>query len=206
MTCFAYGTALFRRPFVSLVLVCLGLFGLSGCESTGAKVDKAPAAVEDRSISAAEMAEMDAAREREAAEAEAEAEAARTRGISDAQGFTGSPLEDPMSPLSTRVFYFEYDSFEVRPEYRSAVQAHAEYLASNPTLSVTLEGHADERGTREYNLALGEKRALELRRQMVLLGANANQIRTFSYGEEKPLAEGSDEQAYGRNRRVELVY
>jgi peptidoglycan-associated lipoprotein len=202
MTGFASGTALFRRPFVSLVLVCLGLIGLSGCETTGDTVDKAPAAVEDRSISAAEMAEMDAAREREAAEAEA----ARTRGISDAQGFEGSPLEDPMSPLSTQVFYFEYDSFEVRPEYRSAVQAHAEYLASNPTLSVTLEGHADERGTREYNLALGEKRALELRRQMVLLGANANQIRTFSYGEEKPLAEGSDEQAYARNRRVELVY
>lgn len=194
------GPALFRSTFCTLMFAAsLGL-GLSGCESGGGTVADTPAAVEERSISAAEMAEMDAARAREAEEA------ARTSGIGDARGFGGSPLDDPMSPLSTRIIYFEYDSFEVRPEYRSALVAHAEYLAANPTLNVTVEGHADERGTREYNLALGEKRALEVRRQLVLLGASAMQVRTFSYGEEKPLMEGSDDQAYGQNRRVELVY
>lgn len=194
------GPALFRTTFCTLIIAALLGLGLSGCGSSGGTTQSSPAAIEDRSISEAEMAEMDALR---ALEAE---EAARTSGINDTRGFAGSPLDDPMSPLSTRVIYFEYDSFEVRPEYRSALVAHAEYLAANPTLNVTLNGHADERGTREYNLALGEKRALEVRRQLVLLGASALQIRTFSYGEEKPIVEGDTEEAYALNRRVELVY
>jgi peptidoglycan-associated lipoprotein len=86
------------------------------------------------------------------------------------------------------------------------VDAHATYLASHPGTTITLEGHADERGSREYNLALGERRALALRRQLVLLGATAGQIRTVSYGEERPVAEGHDEQSYSLNRRAEILY
>jgi len=86
------------------------------------------------------------------------------------------------------------------------VQAHAGYLAANPGTEITVEGHADERGTPEYNLALGERRAMALRKQLVLLGATAGQIRTVSYGEERPAVEGSDESAYAMNRRVEIVY
>ena len=182
----------------SRILISLLVGGLlAGCESLGGGEDEesqAPVAVEDRGISAEEMAEMDAQAE------------ARTQGIEEAETFQGSALDDPSSPLSTRIIYFEYDSFQVAPEYRSVLQAHAGYLAENPNLVVTLEGHADERGSREYNLALGEKRALEVRRQAVLLGANATQVRTFSYGEEKPLVEGQDDRAYAENRRVEIVY
>jgi len=183
------------RTALRVVLPIVALMALAGCESLGSGSEaevQDPVAVEDRGISADEMAEMDAQ--------------ARTQGVPDTSGFEGSPLDDPASPLSTRVIFFEYDSFEVKPEYRDVLKAHADYLSAHPNLVVTLEGHADERGSREYNLALGEKRALEVRRQAVLLGANATQVRTFSYGEEKPLVEGQDEQSYARNRRVEIVY
>lgn len=132
--------------------------------------------------------------------------AARAHGVTGAEGFRGSALDDPDSPLSIRVIYFEFDSDEVKPEYRSAVEAHAAYLAANSNTLVTLEGHADERGSREYNLALGERRAMAVRRQMVLLGASAGQVRTVSYGEERPVAFGHDEGSYALNRRVEIIY
>ena len=117
-----------------------------------------------------------------------------------------SALDDPQSPLSVRVIYFEYDSSEIRPEYRQAIEAHAAYLAANPSTNITLEGHADERGSREYNLALGERRADSVKRQMNLLGASTNQIRTVSYGEERPAIDGHDETAWSENRRVEILY
>ena len=117
-----------------------------------------------------------------------------------------SALDDPNSPLATRVIYFEYDSSEVLPQYRKVVEAHAAYLASNPNTIITLEGHADERGSREYNLALGERRAQTVKSQMTLLGAKDGQIRTVSYGEERPALEGHDENAWSKNRRVEIRY
>lgn len=117
-----------------------------------------------------------------------------------------SALDDPNSPLATRIIYFEFDSSEVLPQYRSVVEAHARYLAGNPGTIVTLEGHADERGSREYNLALGERRANAIKSQMTLLGAGDNQIKTVSYGEERPALEGHDEAAWSKNRRVEYRY
>lgn len=117
-----------------------------------------------------------------------------------------SALDDPNSPLAVRVIYFEYDSSEVLPQYRSVVEAHAAYLAGNPNVVVTLEGHADERGSREYNLALGERRAYAVKSQMTLLGAGDNQIKIVSYGEERPALEGHDDNAWSKNRRVELRY
>ena len=105
-----------------------------------------------------------------------------------------------------RVIYFDYDSANIRADFNDSVAAHAAYLAANPTTTVTVEGHGDERGSREYNLALGERRSLAVRKQLVLLGASAGQIKTVSYGEERPAVDGHDEAAYEKNRRAELVY
>lgn len=115
-------------------------------------------------------------------------------------------LDDPSSHLSVRIIYFAYDSSDIRPEFRPAIEAHAAYLAANPGTSITLEGHTDERGSREYNLALGERRANAVKRQLTLLGASAGQIRTVSYGEERPEVDGHDESAWSQNRRVYILY
>jgi peptidoglycan-associated lipoprotein len=120
--------------------------------------------------------------------------------------FTGDPLDDPGSLLSKRVVYFDFDSSSIREDSRAIIEAHARYLASKPGASVVLEGHADERGTREYNIALGERRANSVRQLMVLNGVASGQIQTVSYGEERPVATGHSETAWNLNRRVEIVY
>jgi len=182
------------RWCLALGLVAAGVI-LAGCEST-AERDAGAAAVEDRGAPATETG----------GDASGRDTGVETRGVGEAGGFQGSPLEDPESPLAERVLYFEYDSSEVREQYRPVVQAHARYLSSHPGTAITLEGHADERGSREYNLGLGERRANAVRRQLVLLGASAGQIRTVSYGEERPAVEGHDEAAWSQNRRVEIIY
>ncbi|MCL4315464.1 MAG: peptidoglycan-associated lipoprotein Pal [Gammaproteobacteria bacterium] len=138
--------------------------------------------------------------------AESGLEGGVTQGIAEGGAFTGSELDDPSSPLAKRLVYFELDSSEVRSEFRPTVSAHARYLSQNPGAAVTLEGHADERGSREYNLALGERRANAVRALLMAEGAASAQIQTVSYGEEKPVAAGHDENAWGQNRRVEIVY
>jgi len=116
------------------------------------------------------------------------------------------PLDDPASLLAKRVVYFDFDKSEIRDEFRDVIQAHAEYLSSNSDVSITLEGHADERGTREYNIALGERRANAVQRMLTLQGAAASQVRVVSYGEERPAALGHDEDAWSLNRRAEFIY
>lgn len=105
-----------------------------------------------------------------------------------------------------RVLYFDFDSSDVRTEDQALVAAHARVLAANPSLRVRLEGHTDERGTREYNIGLAERRAQSVRRALALQGASEAQLATVSYGEERPAAAGDDESAFAQNRRVELVY
>lgn len=105
-----------------------------------------------------------------------------------------------------RVIYFDYDSFTVRSEFQSAVDAHSRFLTSNTARKIAIEGHTDERGGREYNLALGQKRAEAVRRSMTLLGVAESQIEAVSLGEEKPAQTGSTEEAYARNRRAEVNY
>ena len=105
-----------------------------------------------------------------------------------------------------RVIYFDYDSFTVRSEFQSAVDAHSRFLTSNKARKIAIEGHTDERGGREYNLALGQKRAEAVRRSMTLLGVAESQIEAVSLGEEKPAQTGSTEEAYARNRRAEVNY
>jgi peptidoglycan-associated lipoprotein len=128
-------------------------------------------------------------------------------GSGGAYGGAGDPaLNDPSSPLSKRVIYFGYDSSEVLPEYVSVVNAHAAYLASHPNVTVTLEGHCDERGSPEYNIALGEQRARSIANAMRFQGASDSQMQIVSFGEEKPAELGYGESAWAKNRRVEIVY
>ena len=133
-------------------------------------------------------------------------DSAQTYGAEDDSGSTFSQLDDPQSPLSVRIIYFEYDSTQISSDYRSAIEAHSLYLQQNPNTYITLEGHADERGSREYNLALGESRAKAVKQQMLLLGATSNQIRLVSYGEERPANDGHDDMSWQQNRRVEILY
>ncbi len=104
------------------------------------------------------------------------------------------------------VIYFDFDQSELRPEYTDLLARHATHLANNPGTSARLEGHADERGSREYNIGLGERRSQTVRRMLLIQGASANQISTVSFGEERPAAVGSDEESYSLNRRVEIKY
>ena len=104
------------------------------------------------------------------------------------------------------VIYFDFDSSEVRPQDTDTVTGHAQQLAERGNLSVRLEGHADERGSREYNIGLGERRAQAVRRLLLIQGARASQISTVSFGEERPAVDGSNESAYAMNRRVEITY
>jgi len=113
---------------------------------------------------------------------------------------------DPSAGELGTIIYFEFDSSEVRPEDTEMVTRHATQLAENPAGRVRLEGHADERGSREYNIGLGERRAQAVRRLLLVQGATADQISTVSFGEERPAAEGSTEEAYAENRRVEIRY
>ena len=109
-------------------------------------------------------------------------------------------------PLSRLVIYFEFDRSEIRSDFNDMLSAHGAFLSENGNQQVRLEGHADERGSREYNIGLGEQRAQAVRRVLMLQGASAGQVGTVSYGEERPAALGSDENSYSLNRRVELVY
>src|SRR5262249_1899308 len=115
--------------------------------------------------------------------------------------------QGPMAGLlAKRTIYFDFDSSEIRGEGTDIVAAHAKYLAQRAGQKIRLEGHTDERGSREYNIGLGERRAQAVRRALLLQGATEAQLSTVSYGEERPAAAGSDEAAWAKNRRVEIVY
>jgi peptidoglycan-associated lipoprotein len=159
---------------------------LAGCSSKGGSKD-GDVAVEDRSTGADS--------------------GAVTSGIgAGGPTFDMSALDDPNSPLSRRVIYFEYDSAEISAADQDTLLAHAATLAAYPDQMVALEGHTDERGSREYNIALGDRRALSVQRILELNGVSPGQVSVVSYGEEKPAAEGNSETAWRLNRRVEIVY
>jgi peptidoglycan-associated lipoprotein len=128
----------------------------------------------------------------------ARVDAGSSRGI--------DPLNDPASPLAKRSIFFDFDSFVVKPEFQGTVEAHGKFLVANPGRRVTIEGHADERGSREYNLALGQKRSEAVKSRLRLLGVAEAQMETVSFGEEKPMAVGATEEAWAQNRRADLNY
>ena len=125
----------------------------------------------------------------------------------NATASTLPPYLDPASQLSIkRSVYFEYDNFSVKPDYSPMLEMHGKYLAANPKLAIRVEGNADERGSKEYNLALGQKRAEAVVRTLKVYGVRENQMEAVSWGEEKPRAQGHDEAAFSQNRRVDLGY
>jgi peptidoglycan-associated lipoprotein len=144
-----------------------------------------------------------------AAPASAEGSGAQAGGATSANSSRGMD-EEVAGPqaglLATRVVYFDFDSSEIKGAGTDVVGAHAKFLAANPATRVRLEGHTDERGSREYNIGLGERRAQSVRRALLLQGAADVQISTVSYGEERPAVPGHDEAAWAKNRRVEIVY
>lgn len=125
-------------------------------------------------------------------------------GVDTGTGVTPGSWEEVQT--LTNVFYFEFDRAVVRQEFVVDLERHARYLASNPSARVRLDGHTDERGTREYNMALGERRAQSVERILLVNGANAGQIESVSYGEERAAVVGNHEGAWSQNRRVELRY
>jgi peptidoglycan-associated lipoprotein len=105
-----------------------------------------------------------------------------------------------------RIIYFDFDSYTVKPDYQSVIDGHARFLKANPQRHISIEGHTDERGGREYNLALGQKRSEAVRKSLVLLGVSDGQIEAVSFGKEKPAVQGSGEDAWAQNRRAEITY
>jgi peptidoglycan-associated lipoprotein len=118
----------------------------------------------------------------------------------------GNPLRDPSNILSKRSVYFDYDSNVVKDEFRPLVQAHSRYLTDKRDSRIRIEGNCDERGSREYNLALGQRRAESVKKIMTVLGVSDGRVETVSFGEEKPVAAGHDEKAWTQNRRADIKY
>ncbi len=131
---------------------------------------------------------------------------AEITGMEAGQTVAVNPFDDVNNLLSTTTVYFDYDQSSISAHARAVINAHAEYLANNPGVRVTLEGHCDERGTREYNLGLGERRAKAVQQLLTLSGVSNNQLEMVSYGEEKPVEYGHDDSAWSKNRRVEIIY
>ena len=179
------------RKYFWIALVAL--VGLAGCSST--PTTEAP--VDDRSAAAG------------AGSTGAQTGGAAGSGVTGSAVGTGgsaNPLRDPNNILSKRSVYFDFDSFVVKDEYRPLVEAHARYLQQNRNARMTIQGNTDERGSREYNIALGQKRADSVKRMMTLLGATDAQIETVSFGKEKPRNPGHDEAAWAENRRDDILY
>ena len=167
----------------------LGLVAVLAACGSNVKLDDVP--VEDRTGSAA------------GAGAGGQSGAVDPRGVS---GVAVNGADAAQPGALSRIVYFDFDSFEVKPEFATTLEANARYLNANRTRRVNLEGHTDERGGREYNLALGQKRAEAVRRALSLLGVPETQMEAVSFGEEKPAQTGFDEAAFSKNRRVELTY
>ena len=208
------------RNLARLGLAAIIVTGLVGCKSAVKLDEGAPVESRDSANAAATAAAAAAA---DAANAASRAGAAGTgqSGL-DGRGGMGAggagsaganaaaanrdPLKDANSPLAKRSIYFDYDSYVVRDEYRSTIDAHARYLTGERSRRVIVQGNTDERGSREYNLALGQKRAEAVRRSLTALGVPDAQVEAVSLGEEKPRATGQDEASFAENRRADLVY
>jgi peptidoglycan-associated lipoprotein len=180
-----------KSLLVSAVLAAL----LAACSSTAVK-PQPPAPVEDSSKSSAQIAPTPAPA--------ADSSASTASASQDSVGV--NPLKDPNNILSKRSIYFDFDKDEVKAEFRSLVEAHAKYLQANPTAKVMIQGNADSRGSREYNLALGQRRSVAVKKAMNLVGAQDKQIETVSYGKEKATQTCKDDTCWSKDRRADIVY
>ena len=168
----------------------LGLFVMYGCSSEPSK-DEGKAGVEDRSPAAVQPAPA--------------RPPVSTQPVQPSQ-IQVNPLKDPKNILSKRSVFFDYDTDRIRDEFRPLLQAHAKYLADNAGAKMLVQGNCDERGSREYNLALGQRRAEAVRRMLVLMGARESQIEPVSLGEEKPRCTEQTEACWAQNRRGDLLH
>jgi peptidoglycan-associated lipoprotein len=139
------------------------------------------------------------------------AEGATPRGVAPVdvtkgQQLGSSALKDPSNILSKRSIYYDFDKFEVKDEYRPMIEAHARYLRDNPGAKMLIQGNTDERGGREYNVGLGQRRSDGVKKMLILLGAKEAQIESVSLGEEKPKSQGNTEEAWSQNRRADILY
>jgi peptidoglycan-associated lipoprotein len=169
---------------------------LAACSSTSDK-EQEPASVEERQPGADTPA---------GAQAKPVAPGGVSRVDLAAAKPSAAALKDPNSILSKRSIFYDFDKFDVKDEYKALIEAHARYLRENPSAKMLIQGNTDERGSREYNVALGQRRSDGVRRMLVLLGAREDQIEAVSLGEEKPRAQGSDEAAWSQNRRSDMLY
>jgi peptidoglycan-associated lipoprotein len=175
------------RNFIFTAFIALVL---AGCQSTPTTDSAAP--IDDKSATATTPG--------------ASTGGTTGTGVSGTSMGGSNPLRDPNNILSKRSVYFDFDSYVVRDEFKPLVEAHGKYLQSNRNARMTIQGNADERGSHEYNLALGQRRADSVKRMMVLLGAGDGQVETVSFGKEKPRNQGHDEVAWAENRRDDMVY
>jgi peptidoglycan-associated lipoprotein len=171
---------------LALTLSALTFALLAGCSSQPAAPEQDGAGVEDRNPNAV-----------------------TTQGVAPvaaAEPYGLAALKDPKSPLSKRSIYFDYDSFTVKDDYKSLLDQHARFLVKNGQMKMLIQGNADERGSREYNLALGQKRAEAVKKTLQLLGVSEAQLESVSLGEEKPACMDASESCYAQNRRGDMLY
>jgi len=167
---------------------------LAACAGTTS--EQSPAGVEDRSPSAGAGAQSNAV----------EGKGVTGVDLTGKQGGMLSPLKDPSNILSKRSIYYDFDKYEIKDEYKPLVEAHARYLREHTDAKMLIQGNTDERGSREYNVALGQRRADGVKSMLKLLGAREDQMEAVSLGEEKPKAQGTSEEAYAQNRRSDMLY
>jgi peptidoglycan-associated lipoprotein len=179
------------KKMVSIALLLAGAALLAGCPKKSSTIEP-PTAGSQVGGGASTVPGAGASTQGSALDSDATATGAR--GLGGAGDLTG------------RVIYFDFDKSEIKPEFAGVISTNAQTLTSHPGMKVKLEGNTDERGTREYNIGLGERRAQAVRRALMLQGVSERQITTVSFGAERPAVEGDDETAWAKNRRVELVY
>ena len=166
---------------------------LAACETTP-PAEQSPAGVEERGAGKPGAAQS------------VEQKPIASVDLTGARKDAASMLKDPNNILSKRSIYYDLDKFDVKDEYRGLVEAHAKYLRENPGSKILIQGNTDERGSREYNVGLGQRRSDGVKKMLILLGAKENQIESVSLGEEKPQAEGHQEEAWSKNRRSDILY
>ncbi|GAB3336590.1 MULTISPECIES: peptidoglycan-associated lipoprotein Pal [Chromohalobacter] len=174
------------KPYAQGLAVAISLAVLAGCSSTGGTQDGSMDGTSGTGAGGSDSAS--------------------SQGMESGQGTSGSEMGDRNAIPEERTIYFAFDRDTIRPEFESVLEAHAQYLKNHPNTDVVLEGHADERGTREYNLGLGERRAQAVEQYLSVEGVSSSQVEIVSYGEERPAVRGHDEESYAQNRRVVFSY
>jgi len=184
------------RAILITALSATGLLLAAGCQTTPEEQKPSAAAVEDRKPGAKPGADARPVERPKVAAVDV------TAGRPDPAG----ALKDPNNILSRRQIFFDYDKFDIKDQYRPLIEAHAKYLRENPSAKMLIQGNADERGSREYNISLGQRRSDNVKKMLILLGARDAQLESVSLGEEKPMCADHNEPCWSKNRRGDMLY